>query len=64
MPEKMDLLYGSRAIAEFLNVKPRAAEHLIEQKRIPYFKIGRTVVARKAALLAAFEQLEQQSIVS
>jgi excisionase family DNA binding protein len=53
-----DLLYGSRSIAEFLGIKPRAAEHLIEQKRIPYFKIGRTVCARRSRLMAALDELE------
>ena len=36
-----DLLYGAHAIAEFLGIKPRAAYHLIETRRIPFFKIGK-----------------------
>jgi hypothetical protein len=38
-----DLLYGAHAIADFLDIKKRSAQHLIETKRIPYFKIGKTV---------------------
>ena len=55
-----DLLYGAHAIADFLGIKLRAAQHLIETKRIPYFKVGKTVCSRRAALLAAFEALEEQ----
>jgi excisionase family DNA binding protein len=56
-----DLLYGVGAIAAFLGVKRRAAYHLIETKRISYFKIGKTVAARRSKLLAALEQLEDES---
>lgn len=54
-----DLLYGVTSIAEFLGVKRRSAEHLIETKRIPYFKMGKTVCARRSKLLATFECLEE-----
>jgi excisionase family DNA binding protein len=54
-----DLLYGVTSIAKFLGIKRRAAEHLVETKRIPYFKMGKTVCARRSKLLAAFEQLEE-----
>ena len=56
-----DLLYGAHAIADFLGIKVRSAEHLIETKRIPYFKIGRTVCARRSRLIAALETLEGNS---
>jgi excisionase family DNA binding protein len=55
-----DLLYGVTSIAEFPGVKRRAAEHLVETKRIPYFKMGKTVCARRSRLLAALEQLENK----
>jgi excisionase family DNA binding protein len=50
-----DLLQGVREIARFLNVKERTAEYWIEQKRIPVKRIGRTIVARRSKLLAAFD---------
>jgi excisionase family DNA binding protein len=56
--EGPDLLYGARAIADYLGIKQRAAEHLIETKRIPFFKIGRTVAARRSKVMAALEELE------
>ena len=35
-----DLLYGTAKIADFLGIKQRAVEHLIETKRIPFFRLG------------------------
>lgn len=53
-----DLLYGAHAIANFLGIKLRSAQHLIETKRIPYFKIGKTVAARRSKLIAALDAPE------
>ena len=64
MTDQADLLYGVPKIADFLGLTKRATHHLIEAKRLPYFKIGATVCARRASLLAALEHLEQQSIAS
>ena len=55
-----DLLYGASAIAEYLGVKPRAAYHLIETKRIPFFKIGKTLCARRSTLAARIAELEAE----
>jgi excisionase family DNA binding protein len=51
---------ASAALLTFLGIKRRAAEQLVETKRIPYFKMGKTVCARRSRLLAALEQLENQ----
>ncbi len=59
-----DLLYGVPAIAEFLGLKRDAVYHLVHTKRLPYFKVGKTVCARRSKLLAAFDQLEEQSAAS
>ena len=56
-----DLLYGAHAIAEFLGIKERAAYHLIETRRIPFFKIGKTVCARRTSLAAKLDELEADS---
>lgn len=58
-----DLLYGVEDIASFLGVTKRAAYHLVERKWIPFFKIGRTLCARRSSLDAAFEALEQRTPV-
>ena len=59
LPEIPDLLYGIEDIAKFLGVTKRAAYHLVERKRIPFFKIGRTLCARRSSLLSAMERLEE-----
>jgi excisionase family DNA binding protein len=56
-----DLLYGCEPIAEFLGISKRAAYSLIERKRIPTFKIGRTIAARKSRLRQHFETLEKEA---
>lgn len=56
-----DLLYGVKSIAEFLGIKERSAQHLVETRRIPYFKVGKTVCARRSKVLAAFDQLEESN---
>ena len=56
-----DLLYGAHAIAEFLGVKQRVAYHLIETRRIPFFKIGKTVCARRTSLAAKLDEIEAAS---
>ena len=56
-----DLLYGASAIARYLGVKPRAAYHLIETRRIPFFKIGKVVCSRRASLAAKLDELEAES---
>jgi hypothetical protein len=55
-----DLLYGVPRIAEFLGLTPAAVYHLAAQKRIPTFKIGKTVCARRHKLIAALDELETE----
>jgi excisionase family DNA binding protein len=64
MTDQADLLYGVPKIAEFLGLTKRATYHLIEAKRIPHFKIGATVCARRASLNAALDSLEQQQAIA
>jgi hypothetical protein len=56
------LLYGTDKIASFLNISRKAAEHLVVRKKIPTFRIGRTVCARQSTLVAALERLEQEPL--
>jgi hypothetical protein len=55
-----DLLYGVPSIAKFLGLKPNAVYHLVATGRVPHFKIGKTICARRAKLIAAFDALEEQ----
>jgi hypothetical protein len=45
-----DLLRGVGPIAEFLGETPRRVSYLIERKRIPHTKEGRSVLSRKSWL--------------
>jgi excisionase family DNA binding protein len=56
----VDLLYGVKSIASFLGIKERSAQHLVETKRIPYFKVGKTVCARRSKLIEAMDRLEER----
>jgi len=53
-----DLLYGMQAIADFLGIKRSVAYHLAATQRIPTFKIGKTVCARRLKILAALDALD------
>ena len=55
-----DLLYGVPAIADYLGVTKRTAYHLVETKRIPFFRMGKILCSRRSKLMAAMEQLETQ----
>jgi excisionase family DNA binding protein len=56
-----DLIYGTKRIADFLGVPVRAAEHMVETKRIPFFKMGKTVCARRSRLQEHLDRLEDNS---
>lgn len=49
-PENTDLLYGVEAIRECLNMTAAQVYHLHAQNRLPTFKIGKKVCARRSAL--------------
>ena len=56
-----EMLYGTKAIAEFLGIKPRAAKHLVDQDRIPHFKIGRRICAAPSKLAAWLEEQHERA---
>lgn len=47
---KQDLLYGVPYIADHLNMTPAQVYHLASIGRLPTFKVGRKVCARRSAL--------------
>lgn len=56
-----DILYGADAIAEFMygsKESRRAVYNLVQNKRIPHFRIGASVCARKSVLLAWIAEQE------
>ena len=57
-PKTADLLYGVPAIADFLGVRQRTAYHLVDTRRIPFFRMGKILCARRSRLLAGMEAME------
>ncbi|AEG50774.1 hypothetical protein Sphch_3159 [Sphingobium chlorophenolicum L-1] len=49
-----DLLSGVRQIADHIGKSERATYHLIENHRIPVFRLGNKIHARRSELDAAF----------
>jgi excisionase family DNA binding protein len=56
--EGPDLLYGAAKIADYLGVKRSVVYHLVETGRLPSFKVGAVVCARRSKLNAAFDEME------
>jgi hypothetical protein len=59
-----DLLQGASQIALFLfgdGKQRRRVYHLVQTRRLPVFRIGTTLYARKSSLLTWIEQQEQAS---
>lgn len=57
-PIEGEMLYGTKAIAEFLGIRPRQALHLVEQDRLPNFRVGRVVCANRSTLRAWLAEQE------
>lgn len=53
-----DLLYGVPAIAKHLNLGDQQVYHLAAINRLPTFKIGRRICARKSSLDAWLAKME------
>ena len=59
-----DLLRGASAIAFFLlndSGQRRVVYHLFEKKRLPAFRLGKRIYARKSTLSAWIEALEAET---
>lgn len=59
MSEDTELLVGHKAIALFLGLSPRQVSWHDEQGRLPTFRVGKSVCARKVKLLEWIEQQER-----
>ncbi len=62
-----DLLRGADAIAEFLFGDPwhrRKIYHLAQTSRIPVFRLGSTLCARRTRLVAWIEEQETKGDIS
>lgn len=47
-----DLLKGADEISEFIGIDRRSTYYAISKKRLPTFRIGASIFARKSTLLA------------
>lgn len=60
-PLASDILRGADAIAEFLGSERRKVYHLVETSRLPVFRIGSIICARKSTLIKWIEEQEALS---
>jgi hypothetical protein len=60
-----DILRGANQIAEFLFGDRRARRkvyHLVENSRLPYFRCGFVLCARKSVLMTWIEEQERRAV--
>lgn len=62
MTEGLDLLAGADAIAAFMGIKPRRVYHLAETQRLPVFRLGATLCARRSTLVRWIEEMERETL--
>lgn len=62
MTEDTELLVGHKAIARFLGLSPRAVSWHDEQGRLPTFRMGKSVCARKSTLRQWIEDRELEAL--
>ena len=56
-----DLLRGSKAIAEYLGVSDRFIQEVCRNGRLPHFRLGSMLCARKSTLLAWIADSERRT---
>jgi hypothetical protein len=59
-----DLLYGGKAIANYLGMRERQARYLLEKKTIPSFKIDGTVCASRAVIDQWLKKQQDRAIAA
>ncbi|MCJ2080173.1 DNA-binding protein [Methylobacterium sp. J-090] len=52
------MLYGAKAMAEFLGITTRQVFHLTERGRLPHFRVGRTLCGNRSTLAEWAVQVE------
>jgi hypothetical protein len=58
-----DLLYGARAIADFLGIPPKTASNKLTARLIPAGKEGGTWVSSRSSLRAHYDRLSAGSLM-
>lgn len=64
MADQVDLLVGTRAIAEFLGMTPRAAQWSIHRGALPAFRLGNRVCASRAGLSMWLREREAEAVAA
>lgn len=59
-----DILKGAEEIAEFLGEEARAVFYAIAKGRLPHFRVGQNIRARKSTLLAWIAEQEKTARVA
>ena len=59
MQNELDLLSGADSIAAFLGIKTRRVYHLVESRRLPVFRLGSTICARRSTIIRWIEEMEK-----
>jgi excisionase family DNA binding protein len=54
-----DILKGSKAIAEWLGISERTIRFQVSNGRLPYFRVGQAICARKSTLNAWIAEQER-----
>jgi excisionase family DNA binding protein len=57
--EPLDLLAGAAEIAMFMRLSRRQIYHLVETSRLPVFRLGTQLCARRSTLLRWIEDMER-----
>jgi len=62
MTIELDLLSGADSIAAFMGIKARRVYHLAETQRLPVFRLGATLCARRSTLIHWIEDMERLGV--
>jgi len=62
MTSELDLLSGADSIAAFMGIKSRRVYHLAETQRLPVFRLGSTLCARRSTLIRWIEEMERGTV--
>ncbi|MBP2311909.1 hypothetical protein [Azospirillum soli] len=57
-----DVLYGADAVGAFTGLNPRQVYHLAQTNKIPVFRMGTLICARKSTLLRWIEEQEAKAM--
>lgn len=56
--EQRDEIFDIEQLAGFLRVEPKTVQYLSDIKRLPYFKVGRSIRFRRSAIIKWAEMQE------